>query len=657
MTQRSLIRTRLSALALLLALVAGCASLPGGSVSESRAQRLLDAGEPERAATVYLELAGLTEGGERDRLLLRAARAFTAAGDASRAGVAISRVAEPRAADRVTDWLVARAALANLQDNGVESLSLLDEVDMRGVTLNQRIDLEGERGTALFLTGQPLEAVSTLNRRELWLGTSEEIKANHTRIWDGLLRADPARLRDAATRAGDRVVAGWIALGLIFDGSGEAGPRAGIAGWTRQYPGHPAIDTIVREWGEPVEPTQFEPRQVALLATLSGRAAPIGEAVRDGFLGHYAAAQQGRVDAPIVRVYDIAEMGATLAWQQAVADGAELIVGPILPAAVEELAMNSELTVPTLTLNYLREPTGQPLLFQFGLAPEDEAAAAALRAIGDGHRRAVAFVPASNWGERVLQAFADTFSAYGGVVVDYATYIAEDTDYSSEIQAAMLLDDSVTRYRRMRSLVGQPLQFEPRRRADVDFIFMAAASASAERLRPQFRFHYSGDLPVYATSAVNAPGRDVRARDLEGVRFTEIPWLTADMRGEQTPLTVASAALASARRQPRLFALGYDAYGAVSQVAAALGGTLPPQRWQGATGGLELRVTGDIRRSTEWAVFQRGQTVALPALDPRVDPMAPAERDNPDAPFGDDAEDAFESGGDEPRQPTIITLD
>ncbi|MEM1438949.1 MAG: penicillin-binding protein activator [Pseudomonadota bacterium] len=657
MTQRSLIRTRLSVLALLLALVAGCTSLPGGTVSESRAQRLLDAGEPERAATVYLELAGLAEGGERDRLLVRAARAFTAAGDASRAGVAINRVAEPRAADRVTDWLVARAALANLQDNGVESLALLDEVDMRGVTLNQRIDLEGERGTALFLTGQPLEAVSTLNRRELWLGTSEEIKANHTRIWDGLLRADPARLRDAVTRAGDRVVAGWIALGLIFDGSGEAGPRAGVAGWTRQYPGHPAIDTIIREWGEPVEPTQFEPRQVALLATLSGRAAPIGEAVRDGFLGHYAAAQQGRVDAPIVRVYDIAEMGATLAWQQAVADGAELIVGPILPAAVEELAMNSELTVPTLTLNYLREPTGQPLLFQFGLAPEDEAAAAALRAIGDGHRRAVAFVPASNWGERVLQAFADTFSAYGGVVVDHATYIAEDTDYSSEIQSAMLLDDSVTRYRRMRSLVGQPLQFEPRRRADVDFIFMAAASASAERLRPQFRFHYSGDLPVYATSAVNAPGRDVRARDLEGVRFTEIPWLTADMRGKQTPLTVASAALASARRQPRLFALGYDAYGAVSQVAAALGGALPPQRWQGATGGLELRATGDIRRSTEWAVFRRGQTVALPALDPRVDPMAPAALDDPDAPFGDDPEDAFGSGGDEPRQPTIITLD
>ena len=654
MTQRSLIRTRLSVLALLLALVAGCTSLPGSTVSESRAQRLMDAGEPERAATVYLELAGLAEGGERDRLLLRAARAFTAAGDASRAGVAISRVAEPRAADRVTDWLVARAALANLQDNGVESLALLDEVDMRGVTLNQRIDLEGERGTALFLTGQPLEAVSTLNRRELWLSTSEEIQANHTRIWDGLLRADPARLREAATRASDRVVAGWIALGLIFDGSTEAGPRAGIAGWTRQYPGHPALDTILRNPdGAPQGPELLEPRQVALLATLSGRAAPIGEAVRDGFLGHYAAAQQGRVDAPVVRVYDIAEMGATLAWQQAVADGAELIVGPILPAAVEELAMNSDLTVPTLTLNYLREPTGQPLLFQFGLAPEDEAAAAALRAIGDGHRRAVAFVPASNWGERVLQAFNETFSAYGGVVLDYATYIAEDTDYSTEIQSTMLLDDSVTRYRRMRSLVGQPLQFEPRRRADVDFIFMAASSASAERLRPQFRFHYSGDLPVYATSAVNAPGREVRARDLEGVRFTEIPWLTADMRGEQTPLTVASAALASARRQPRLFALGYDAYGAVSQVAAALGGALPPQRWQGATGGLELRASGDIRRSTEWAVFQRGETVALPALDPRVDPMAPTEVDDSD----DSLDGEFGSGGDEPQQPTIITLD
>ena len=100
-------------------------------------------------------------------------------------------------------------------------------------------------------------------------------------------------------------------------------------------------------------------------------------------------------------------------------------------------------------------------------------------------------------------------------------------------------------------------------------------------------------------------------------------------------------------------------------MAAALGGALPPQRWQGATGGLELRATGDIRRSTEWAVFQRGQTVALPALDPRVDPMAPTQRDSLDAPFGDsfedtlrdDSDDGLGSGGDEPRQPTIITLD
>ena len=94
-----------------------------------------------------------------------------------------------------------------------------------------------------------------------------------------------------------------------------------------------------------------------------------------------------------------------------------------------------------------------------------------------------------------------------------------------------------------------------------------------------------------------------------------------------------------------------------ARISAALAGTATTARWPGATGVLELRTAGDIRRSTDWAIFERGSVAALPALDPRVDPAATrtelAEPD--DTVEGDDAVDA--GSGEAPRTPTVITLD
>ena len=67
------------------------------------------------------------------------------------------------------------------------------------------------------------------------------------------------------------------------------------------------------------------------------------------------------------------------------------------------------------------------------------------------------------------------------------------------------ISDSRARHKRLESILGTKLEFEPRRRADLEFIF-APAQASMERLlRPQLRFHYAGDVPTYATSDAFEP--------------------------------------------------------------------------------------------------------------------------------------------------------
>ena len=72
------------------------------------------------------------------------------------------------------------------------------------------------------------------------------------------------------------------------------------------------------------------------------------------------------------------------------------------------------------------------------------------------------------------------------------------------------------------------LEFEPRRRQDIDIVFMAAFPAGARQLMPQLAFHHGADLPVHATShvwsGVPDPAND---RDLDGVVFGDMPWLAA----------------------------------------------------------------------------------------------------------------------------------
>ncbi|MEL7297562.1 MAG: penicillin-binding protein activator [Pseudomonadota bacterium] len=603
---------------LLCVLLSACSGTPitsgfGDRASSVRAERLAAAGDHQAAASMYVSLAGEQAGDARDRYTLLAVQQWILATDERRAAVALSNVREPEIQPLRNDWLLTTAALYNLRGNGERAVATLAESSAGDFSLSQRIAAEGIRGEALFLEDQPAEALATLQRRELWLNSQQEIASNHSVIWDGLLQASPDALQTAFADTRNEEARGWLALGMLADGSTPGGPVRGLSAWQRAYMGHPANEFIVPGiLGSDAVTDIGSAEHIALLLTLSGRTAVVGEAVRDGFLARYSEHYQGRSDAPVVEVYDVAKLGATLAYQRALESGADFVVGPVLRSPVDELQAGGALTAPTLLLNYLpidAMVTGD--VYQFGLAPEDEARAAARRAYAEGHRRALALVPASNWGERVLAAFNTEFSALGGAMLDHQTFVAREPDYKNEIQTLLLLNDSVSRYRSMRSTLGGTLQFEPRRRADADFIFVGASSDSAKRLKPQLRFHYAGDLPVFATSAVNAT-RSTNNSDLNGIRFSDIRWLVDRMAEDITPLQTIGGYFPSANAQPRLFALGYDAFDVLKRIvdpdpdASAV--------ITGATGDLELDAYGRIRRAPLWATFTRESAVPLPPL-------------------------------------------
>ncbi len=612
------------AMLLALSLLLGaCASTGGfgGAPGEGRAERLADSGEHDDAARIYIGLAADAVADERDRLTLLAVEQLLDAGDASRARSAFRSVSRPTNAESRNIWSTNSAALALYAGEADAALEILEPMSRQPLSERHRLRVEALRADAWIQKGDPARAVELMMQREKWLRDRRGIERNRWRLWQGLLASDPQQLRGGAKLALNADVRGWLEIGSLAASTGQQGIGwiNGAVRWRDTNPAHPAM-IIIDELQLPDELSLDYPRQIALLLPLSGRWAPAGKAIQNGFLGAYYSTAAGLGEQQTLRVYDVSsEGGASAAYSAAVADGAEFVIGPLLPRSVSELANDILVPVPVLTLNYLPEDSlAPPGLYQFALAPEDEARSAAKRALADGHTRAVVLVPNTDWGRRVFSSFSAELEAAGGLLLDYRFYTPDIQDFSKTIEDLMALAGSVNRYRRLRANIGGPLQFDPRRRQDSEFIFLAADAPAGRLLKSQLKFHYSGDLPVYSTSSINA--MDGRSNtDLNGVMFADTPWIIAPQSWIENLPPLYNEYWPEERRLGRLHAMGYDAYQLIAALFAARTG--PMQEIDGATGMLYLDHDGRVRRKLPWAQFQRGEAVALPDIEPAGGPI------------------------------------
>ncbi len=611
----------LASIALLLitlGMLGGCGTTGLGGIGisgEGRAERLAEKGEHADAASAYIALASESIGVERDRLTLLAVEQWLDAGDVARAENALDSVPRPEAGSLLAIWSTNSAALLLFEGAADDALGLLEPLSRGALSVRDRLRVEALRADAWIQKQDPERAVQLMTQRETWISDRRGVQRNRERLWQGLLVSSPQVLRRAAEATSDPVVRGWLSIGSLAASTGQQGVgwSNGVVRWRQNNSDHPAI-TVLDTLRLPDAELLDYPRQIALLLPLSGRAAGAGMAVQNGFLGAYFAAAAGLDDRQSVRIYDVnAEGGGSAAYAAAVADGAEFVVGPLLKSSVVQLANDILVPVPVLTLNFLPEESlAPPGLYQFALAPEDEAASAGQRALDDGYTRAVALVPNNDWGRRLLTSFATEFEGLGGTLLDYRSYRPGVQDFSNEIENLMGLTGSVNRYQRMRANIGGNLQFDPRRRQDAEFIFLASDAPAGRLLKAQLKFHYSGDLPVYSTSSVNALDGRSNA-DLNGVMFADTPWVIDPQPWiAELPATFAEF-WPEERRRARLHAMGYDAYNLIAALFASRGGAMP--EIDGATGTLFLDAGGRVHRRLAWAQFQNGEAVALPKPD------------------------------------------
>lgn len=177
-----------------------------------------------------------------------------------------------------------------------------------------------------------------------------------------------------------------------------------------------------------------EPVRVALLLPL-GDASPQAQAIAQSMrnAAELAVFRSGRTDLLLLTKDTRGTVpGAQEAAREAIAEGAELILGPLFANNVEAItpiARGAGLSVIAFSSDSQVADTDVYLL---GFTPEQEVTRVAEYAMSQGYFEFAAMIPRGDYGNRVDAAFANTVSRYGGYVVQTVPYDRNAEDFRNE---------------------------------------------------------------------------------------------------------------------------------------------------------------------------------------------------------------------------------
>jgi hypothetical protein len=489
-----------------------------------------------------------------------------------------------------------------------QAIKSLTPIQPQQLNRDNQIKYFQSQAFAYSLTGNLLDSAKSRIELHPLITSPDELEKNQAAILEALSLLPDTALQTSQTD----VLAGWMSLANILNNINQPDFNSRISQWRATFPAHPADLSFL---DRPQETTGNAPqaKAIALLLPGSGTFAQAGKAIRAGFMAAYNHADNSAK--ATLRFYDSEQSPPQTLYNQAVAEGAQLIIGPLAKEQIQSLADTVTFNIPVLALNHI-PGLQKNRLYQFSLSPLDDTDQITHKAREDGHQRALMLVPENAPGKRIANYLTEDWQGQGGMVLETQTYNPKETDFSALIQKLLNLDESDYRYHKILALIPG-VKYTPRRRQDADAILLSAYSAEARSINPQLQFYQAGDLPVYAmptvyTGQVNAS----LDADLNKITFCDTPWLfNKAYQGELNMDALKETWKQFPSAYLRLIAMGIDAYNLATRLD-----NLETDPYPGATGNLSLTADQRIKRQLTCAKFMDGQ----PEISGDYERIAPA---------------------------------
>ena len=609
---RVILTTLLFALVLNACVPTGAVRSPAEIAAAQHASALAQQGQFDQAAQAWLQLATQSSA-HADSYRLQAAEAWRQEGRIEQAAPVLGKIRRERLnGDEPLRLDLLRAELALDQHDARTAQRLTSQPNV-SVPPSLQTRLLELRARAMKDSGDLWGAARTRVQMDAELQGFDQAQ-NRRQALDLLAKLGiaPLQHRAAAMKPGDHMLP-WINEALRQLGVTVAQPQPEL---------QQAVGMLLPEAGANVREGYKVPAQVALLLPADGDYAAASTPIRQGFFAAYFDAGRNHAPRPTVRSYNShgTADGAAQAYQQAVRDGARLVIGPLTRGEVAAVFALPQLPVPVLALNHPDDrqlPAGNAS--EFGLLPETEGAQVADHMAERGLLRAYVMISGDDFAQRAADAFKAELVSRGGEVIATTVLPTGASSFADTIKNLQLPTTSAAPV-----AAGTADAAAEPAGAGGTGIFISMRPNQARLLMPQLRIAQVS-LPVFATSHVYAGGDDVPSnRDLDGVEFCDAPWLFDAQPGLPDRAAIAAKLPAARDGAARLFAFGMDAWGLVPYLdwlKAHPGSYMP-----GATGQLAADPFGRIRRVLTWAKFENGVARPLSGnLQIDTMPSPPAE--------------------------------
>lgn len=493
----------------------------------------------------------------------------------------------------------------------LEQLSLIETSDIEKTSTNLLAEWVFQKSRGLLILNKFTEATNLLESYE---ASAPQSQKTSDMIWLSLSRLSKTQLEFAANTSDTYDSRGWLELARQIRAENYSLRRQldAVTRWRRTWAQHPAASILPSKIARLTSTWNNRPKFIGVILPLK---TPVGKAIKQGFLSAYYDELRISRDVPKIKFYDIGtSLEISSIYNEAARQGVDLVIGPLDKTQVTDLYRLKNLPIQTLALNYVdREELGSELtnsgatsgakFYQFGLSPVDEVKEIVSLASKAGHQTAAIITPSGPDYKRLQELFEKSWLGMGGQVVSKINY-QQETDYTSLVKEFLKIQESESRARALIQIIPRNSMVQiPRRRKDIDFIFLISNPAQARQIKPTLAFYYAENIPVYALPSIyNGYDNPEANADLNGIIFVDAPWMIYNQpRNRQTLdrwLPEDQGIL------QRLRALGADAFSLYPQLELLDSNNSYAVR--GSTGELKIDDSGQIHRTLTPAVFRQG---------------------------------------------------